>query len=302
MPPRPRRRRCGNCGEEGHNRRTCRDVIHLSRLPNMTPEQMVANSGLENTPRTRDALWRQIRNRIERRQGLTAADEPMTSRLDREIAALNDIQNHMATYPERPVDYSVRPAAARSRETVSLMAHGAATTPSSILLPAVREINPPAHIPVSAPAPAPSTSTPAPEPEEPPREVKVIESESCPVCMEDFDGKTKIDKATLKCGHQICSGCLATWMRENHTCPSCREPIADKIVKRYTLSRRVREHLVAMEVATMGADMVKTFCDAIRSFSEDETRNRDAFAMAYFEKKSLHLLEVAADTLQLERN
>ena len=99
--------------------------------------------------------------------------------------------------------------------------------------------------PASTPAPEASTSTPAPESEEPPREVKVIESESCMVCMEDFDGKMKIDKATLKCGHQICSGCLVTWMRENHTCPSCREPIAERIPKKFTLTRGVREHIVA---------------------------------------------------------
>lgn len=233
---------CGNCRQPGHNRRTCPDVIRL-RI-GVTPEQAVALAGLENTSRTRDALWRQIQNRINRRRGLTAADEPLRSRLDREIASLGDIQNYLATDMERPINYSVRPVAARSRETVSLTARGAAS-PSSILLPAVREINPPAHIPVSAPAPEPSTSTPAPESEEPPKEVKVIESESCPVCMEDFDGKTKIDKATLKCGHQICSGCLATWMRENHTCPSCREPIAERIPKKFTLTRGVREHIVA---------------------------------------------------------
>ena len=65
------------------------------------------NSGFRNTPQNRNIIFREIRNRIERRIGLTTADEPptpVTVRLDREIASLNLIHNHMAIEAGRRVD------------------------------------------------------------------------------------------------------------------------------------------------------------------------------------------------------
>ncbi len=43
---------------------------------------------------------------------------------------------------------------------------------------------------------------------------------TCPVCCDLL-----ISTHMLHCGHMFCGLCLATWMTQNQSCPSCRKPI-----------------------------------------------------------------------------
>jgi len=51
----------------------------------------------------------------------------------------------------------------------------------------------------------------------------------CAVCLEDFSLKTddpdKQVVITLQCKHPFHSPCLVPWLRQNGTCPSCRDPV-----------------------------------------------------------------------------
>jgi hypothetical protein len=44
---------------------------------------------------------------------------------------------------------------------------------------------------------------------------------TCPICCEWL-----LACHTLSCGHMFCGLCLATWLTQKQSCPSCRKPIA----------------------------------------------------------------------------
>ena len=44
---------------------------------------------------------------------------------------------------------------------------------------------------------------------------------TCPICQEWL-----LACHTLSCGHMFCGPCLATWLMQKQTCPSCRKPVA----------------------------------------------------------------------------
>ena len=60
------------------------------------------------------------------------------------------------------------------------------------------------------------------------RNSKNYESQSCPICLENF---TNTDPPTdppmiirtLLCGHKYCEQCLLKWLESNATCPICRQ-------------------------------------------------------------------------------
>jgi len=45
------------------------------------------------------------------------------------------------------------------------------------------------------------------------------ESDMCPICYEGYDSAAT---SRLGCGHLFHTHCVGKWMRENHTCPTCR--------------------------------------------------------------------------------
>jgi hypothetical protein len=45
----------------------------------------------------------------------------------------------------------------------------------------------------------------------------------CPVCCDWL-----LAAHTLSCGHMFCGLCLASWLAQSHSCPSCRKPIASE--------------------------------------------------------------------------
>uniref|UniRef100_W5LW03 RING-type E3 ubiquitin transferase n=1 Tax=Lepisosteus oculatus TaxID=7918 RepID=W5LW03_LEPOC len=52
---------------------------------------------------------------------------------------------------------------------------------------------------------------------------KLTSELQCPVCLGLF-----ADPVTLPCGHNVCRGCLESYLataRETHLCPECRAPI-----------------------------------------------------------------------------
>ncbi|CAB4264572.1 unnamed protein product [Prunus armeniaca] len=59
------------------------------------------------------------------------------------------------------------------------------------------------------------------------RKVCVSESDSCTVCMEEFNGGSEV--ACMPCSHVFHDKCIRTWLRQSHYCPVCRfeVPTAD---------------------------------------------------------------------------
>lgn len=47
--------------------------------------------------------------------------------------------------------------------------------------------------------------------------------EQCSICHNQID---KDKSVYTECGHRFCSKCFFTWMKENTTCPNCREQFA----------------------------------------------------------------------------
>jgi hypothetical protein len=45
--------------------------------------------------------------------------------------------------------------------------------------------------------------------------------ESCSICTEDLPSNTR----PTKCGHYMHEKCLKTWLKNNSTCPMCREQL-----------------------------------------------------------------------------
>lgn len=50
---------------------------------------------------------------------------------------------------------------------------------------------------------------------------KSYESQSCPICLEEFRPETQAK--LLACGHKYCEPCLTEWLRDHSTCPICRQ-------------------------------------------------------------------------------
>lgn len=65
-----------------------------------------------------------------------------------------------------------------------------------------------------------------PRPQEP---KKLYPTESCCVCLEDFDERNIEQIFLAPCGHDICKGCATQWFfgtqTRNSTCPHCRSAV-----------------------------------------------------------------------------
>lgn len=48
---------------------------------------------------------------------------------------------------------------------------------------------------------------------------------TCPICCEWL-----LACHTLSCGHMFCGLCLATWLSQSSSCPSCRKPVAGRMM------------------------------------------------------------------------
>ncbi|KAH0981721.1 hypothetical protein GBA52_008898 [Prunus armeniaca] len=49
---------------------------------------------------------------------------------------------------------------------------------------------------------------------------QICESDSCTVCMEEFNGGSEI--ACMPCSHLFHEKCIVTWLKQSHYCPVCR--------------------------------------------------------------------------------
>jgi len=47
--------------------------------------------------------------------------------------------------------------------------------------------------------------------------------DECPICLEKYVVNDKI--LNLECNHKFHKGCLSEWLKNNNTCPQCRENI-----------------------------------------------------------------------------
>jgi len=57
---------------------------------------------------------------------------------------------------------------------------------------------------------------------------KHITNASCPICLENFEEKTKIK--LLPCDHGFHKGCIEPWIADNKdSCPICRQTVLDKL-------------------------------------------------------------------------
>ncbi|KAE9379933.1 hypothetical protein N431DRAFT_448764 [Stipitochalara longipes BDJ] len=64
-------------------------------------------------------------------------------------------------------------------------------------------------------------------------EEKVAETDYCHICREQFgtrdeDGKTEYCVKTIACNHTFGNWCLAEWLHDNDTCPTCRGHLAPR--------------------------------------------------------------------------
>lgn len=53
--------------------------------------------------------------------------------------------------------------------------------------------------------------------------IKKEEEISCPVCLEEF--KDKEDIIELPCQHLFHKKCIGEWLKQNHSCPTCRKKL-----------------------------------------------------------------------------
>ena len=53
------------------------------------------------------------------------------------------------------------------------------------------------------------------------------EEPKCGICLENFKEEGLNIKST-RCGHLFCNPCLSAWVIDNHSCPTCREPITTR--------------------------------------------------------------------------
>jgi hypothetical protein len=51
---------------------------------------------------------------------------------------------------------------------------------------------------------------------------KIDLTNSCPICLEELQTNYYLRKIT-KCGHIYCSYCIETWLKDNKTCPICKQ-------------------------------------------------------------------------------
>ena len=49
---------------------------------------------------------------------------------------------------------------------------------------------------------------------------------ACAVCLQELVASTLAVR--LRCGHAFHEGCVRTWLKEKHTCPTCRAPLRSK--------------------------------------------------------------------------
>jgi len=259
---RPQRRapRCGNCGGEGHNRRTCPTA---ERLRNAMDEDRWRREAAEAAAE----VERQQRRQQARREHQRAHER---RRIEQEQIAHE--QQQIAREQLRRAEQQQREFEHRQRmtqETEREQARRQRTSSNRLIIDGLviqadqeqrawdlaqhaldrmaRRMAQPMPRPEPAPAPAPA---PAPrrrvqqhrhhdtDDETEPIDLKkvaempilrdtAIEMDDCPICMETL-GET--GKVVLKCGHSLCQGCFlqqmvhSTVIKKNNdcACPVCR--------------------------------------------------------------------------------
>ena len=105
------------------------------------------------------------------------------------------------------------------------------TQPRPAVIPQERPVVIPQERPVVIPQERPAIipqerPVVIPEPELPPQAKKVVEEDSCPICMEAF---TDVNHCVGRCGHQFHTTCLfkacgANFAQRNK-CPTCRQQL-----------------------------------------------------------------------------
>lgn len=68
--------------------------------------------------------------------------------------------------------------------------------------------------------------------------------DECPVCLEEIQGaRTNLDRVTFPCGHSICCQCNQGMLRrDDHRCPTCREPRRGFTTEMANASAEARMH------------------------------------------------------------
>lgn len=61
-----------------------------------------------------------------------------------------------------------------------------------------------------------------PKPRTAPSSEEIFESDSCPVCLEEYS--MDLDMEQVHCGHEMCVDCFIPTIRQMHCCPVCRSP------------------------------------------------------------------------------
>ena len=236
---RPQRRapRCGNCGGEGHNRRTCPSIdARLARRTRILNEER--RDAMDRSRWEREAARIQHEQRI-RRERHQREREAREERLRIE---------HEEREEERIIRARVRHSdiqqqqTRRARQQEQAQAHRQRTPQNQQLIEQLmRDAEADQRIMQRMARRLPHPARAEPQTEEEDRVVvdmkriaelpvirdTAIEMDECPICMETL-GET--GKFVLKCGHCICQGCFlqqvlrATAIKKTNdcACPVCR--------------------------------------------------------------------------------
>jgi hypothetical protein len=71
---------------------------------------------------------------------------------------------------------------------------------------------------------------------------KPITHQNCPICL---DNVLKDGKLILECNHYFHGGCIFDWLKENNTCPMCRQLIRlTKTPYAWIIDKSVREKII----------------------------------------------------------
>ena len=97
----------------------------------------------------------------------------------------------------------------------------------------------------------------------------------CPICYESISNNMVLNK----CGHKLCISCFSLHIRENNTCPICRDEICKKPKKIISMPSEMRRNLIEDTLSneyderdgmTMRAFVINQFNKAIRIITGNE--------------------------------
>lgn len=202
-------RRCGRCRCPGHTKPKCYvydPIYHAWDEPWIAPSMNDQARRLEHARIDAIGLAHKKITKVNYMKNWVAR---------KGTAGLSSWDIRTSQLPAATVEEKDQADIARDEEVRQRWARPRQAQPRPNVIPQER--------PAVAPQPRPVV---IPEPELPPQAKKVVEEDSCPICMEVF---TDVNHCVGRCGHQFHTTCLfkacgANFAQRNK-CPTCRQQL-----------------------------------------------------------------------------